>query len=410
MEKFKRLGLSDDILNILKTQGISNPTPIQEQSIMLIKDGNDVIAEAQTGTGKTLAFLLPMFESMSSDINTIQGLIITPTRELAIQITQEAIKLKEAKNLNILAVYGGKDIGSQLKKLKGNIHIVIATPGRLLDHLRRNTIKLDHLKTLVLDEADQMLLMGFKNEVESIIKQTPKERQTLCFSATMNSQVKKLAYKYMRDPKLVIIDKEEVTLKNIKQLLIETTDRRKQDDLCKILDEDNPFMAIIFCRTKRRVDNLETALYEKGYNCQKIHGDLIQAKREKIMKAFKNMDIQYLIATDVAARGLDISGVSHIYNYDIPESAEIYIHRIGRTGRVGEKGFAYLFVAPKDKNTLDLIEKEIRYKIPRKVLLHSKDIKKEEESNIQTPKRKYDKRVNTNPKKFNKSSNRNRKK
>lgn len=372
MIKFKELEIGDDILKVLKTQGISEPTPIQEQSIRLIKDGNDVIAEAQTGTGKTLAFLLPMFENMNPNIDTIQGLILTPTRELAIQITEEAMKLKEAKDLNILAAYGGKDIGAQLKKLKGNIHLVIATPGRLLDHLSRESINLDHLKTLVLDEADQMLLMGFKNEVEFIIKHTPKKRQTLCFSATINSQVKKLAYKNMKDPKLVVIEKEEVTLKNIQQVVIETTDRRKQDDLCTILDEENPFMAIIFCRTQRRADNLETALYQKGYNCEKLHGGLTQSKRERVMKAFKKTDIQYLIATDVAARGLDITGVSHVFNYDIPENAESYIHRIGRTGRAGEKGYTFLFAAPKDKNTLDTIEKEIKFKIPRRILVESK--------------------------------------
>lgn len=368
MIKFKDLGLSEQILSTLKKQGISDPTPIQEQSILLIKNGYDVIAEAQTGTGKTLAFLLPMFENMSSDVETIQGLILTPTRELAIQITEEAMKLKEGKDLNILAAYGGKDIGSQLKKLKGNIHLVIATPGRLLDHLNRGTVKLDKLKTLVLDEADQMLLMGFKNEVESVIKETSKKQQMLCFSATMSPQVKKLAYRYMNDPKVVTVEKEEVTLKNIEQVLIETTDRRKQEDLCKVLDEDNPFMAIIFCRTKRRVDVLETALHQKGYNCQKLHSDVIQSKRERIMKSFKNCDIQYLIATDVAARGLDVTGITHIYNYDMPETTEGYIHRIGRTGRVGEKGCAYLFVAPKDERMLRVIEREIEYKIPKKIL------------------------------------------
>lgn len=410
MIKFKKLGLSDEILSVLEAQGIFNPTAIQEQSIMLIKDGNDVIGEAQTGTGKTLAFLLPMFENISPDSDAIQGLIVTPTRELAIQITGEAKKLKVAKDLNILAAYGGKDIAAQLKKLKGNIHLVIATPGRLLDHLRRNTINLGGLKTLVLDEADQMLHLGFKNEVESIIKQTPKHRQTLCFSATMNSAVKKLAYKYMNDPKIVSIEKKEVTLKNIKQFLIETTDRRKQADLCRVLDEDNPFMAIIFCRTKRRVDKLEEDLYAKGYNCQKIHGDLTQAKREKVMKAFKNTNIQYLIATDVAARGLDISGVTHVYNYDIPENAESYIHRIGRTGRAGEKGYTYMFVAPKDKNTLNEIESEIKLRIPRKVLEQSKDQDKDVDSKSQAPKKKYSKRVNTKPKKFHKTNNKRRKK
>ncbi|KOR26565.1 DEAD/DEAH box helicase [Clostridium sp. L74] len=373
MIKFEELGLSASIIDVLKNRKIIEPTPIQEESIMLIKNGNDVIAEAQTGTGKTLAFLLPMFENISPDINAIQGLIITPTRELAIQITDEAMKLKKAKDLNILAAYGGKDIGSQIKKLKNNIHLVIATPGRLLDHLNRNTLNFKDLKTLVLDEADEMLLMGFKNEVRSIIENTPKKRQTLCFSATMNSEVKKLAYKNMRDPKLVIIEKEEVTLKNIKQVLIETTDRRKQEDLCKILDEENPFMAIIFCRTKRRVDNLEEALYKKGYNCEKLHGSITQPKRERIMRSFKNLEIQYLIATDVAARGLDITGVTHVFNYDIPENAESYIHRIGRTGRAGEKGYTFLFVAPKDEATLGTIEKEIKLKIPRRILTNSKE-------------------------------------
>ncbi|KGM94409.1 DEAD/DEAH box helicase [Clostridium botulinum] len=365
---FKELGISEDIIKVLNSQGVTTPTPIQEKSIKLVKDGNDVIAEAQTGTGKTFAFLLPMFENISPNINTIQGLIVTPTRELAIQITEEATKLKKAKDLNILSAYGGKDISSQLKKLKGNIHLIIATPGRLLDHIKRNTINLEKLKTIVLDEADQMLYMGFKNEVEEIMKHTSKKKQTLCFSATMNSQVKKLAYRYMKEPKVISIQSEEVTLKNIKQAVVETTDRRKQDALCKVLDEDNPFMAIIFCRTKRRVDNLEAALHERGYNCKKIHGDLTQSKRERVMKEFKKMDIQYLIATDVAARGLDISGVTHVYSYDIPENAESYIHRIGRTGRAGEEGETCLFIDPKDKRTLDIIEKEIKFTIPRKYI------------------------------------------
>ncbi len=365
---FKELGLTENIINVLKRTGITEPTPIQQESIGFIKEGKDVIAEAQTGTGKTLAFLLPIFENISLDINATQALIVSPTRELAIQITEEALKLKEAKDINILAAYGGKDIGSQLKKLKGSIHLIIATPGRLLDHLRRKTVDLSKLKTLVLDEADQMLLMGFKNDVEDIIKETSKKRQTLCFSATMNSDVKKLAYRYMNDPLVVAIKKEEVTLNNIKQFVIETTDRRKKDALCNILNQDNPFMAIIFCRTKRRVDDLEMGLHQRGYNCKKLHSDILQSKRERIMKSFRNADIQYLIATDVAARGLDVSGVSHIYNYDIPESVESYIHRIGRTGRAGEDGCTCLFVDPKDKRALDEIEKAIKIKIPRREL------------------------------------------
>lgn len=365
---FIELGINEDIVRILKNEGITKPTEIQLRSIALIKDGRDVIAEAQTGTGKTLAFLLPIFENISLDIDAIQALIVTPTRELAIQISEEAKKLKEGKAINILAAYGGKDIGSQLKKLKGNIQLIIATPGRLLDHLEKKTIDLSKLKTLVLDEADQMLLMGFKNDVETIINKAAKKRQTLCFSATINSEVKKLAYRYMNDPIEVTVKKEEVTLNTIKQYVVETTDRRKQDALCTVLDEDNPFMAIIFCRTKRRADDLEVALYKRGYNCEKLHSDLTQSKRERIMKAFRNADFQYLIATDVASRGLDINGVSHIYNYDTPETAESYIHRIGRTGRAGEEGSTCLFVDPKDERTLKEIEKAIKLTIPRRNL------------------------------------------
>ncbi|GAA0078416.1 DEAD/DEAH box helicase [Clostridium sp. CTA-5] len=365
---FKDLGISENTVNLLNKRGIKEPTDIQKESINYIKSGKDVIAEAQTGTGKTLAFLLPIFENISPKANSIQALILTPTRELAIQITEEAMKLKEGKDINILAAYGGKDIGSQLNKLKGNIQLIIATPGRLLDHIKRKTVDLSKLKTFVLDEADQMLLMGFKNEVEAIIKETSKKRQTLCFSATMNPQVKKLSYRYMNDPVFITIQKEEVTLDNIKQQVVETTDRRKQDSLCKVLDEDNPFMAIIFCRTKRRADDLEVGLYKRGYNCAKIHSDVPQAKRERIMKSFRNADIQYLIATDVAARGLDISGVDNIYNYDIPETVESYIHRIGRTGRAGENGYTCVFIDPKNKKALEEIEKVIGFNIERRIL------------------------------------------
>lgn len=366
--KFKQLGINDDLIKILKNKGITTPTPIQEESISLIKDGKDVIAEAATGTGKTLAFLLPIFENISSKSNAIQALILTPTRELAIQITDQSMMLKGDKEIGILAAYGGKDIGSQLKKLKKNIHIVIATPGRLLDHIDRKTMDFSKLKTFVLDEADQMLLMGFKNDVETIIKATNKKHQTLCFSATMNSDVKKIAYRYTNDPSVVTIKKEEITLNTIKQEVVETTDRDKRDALCNVLNEDNPFISIIFCRTKRRVDELEVALYKKGYNCKKLHSDIPQSKRERIMKSFRKADIQYLIATDVASRGLDVTGVTHIYNYDIPETSESYIHRIGRTGRAGETGYTCLFVDPKDKRKLDELERDIQFKIPKREL------------------------------------------
>lgn len=365
---FKQLGISDNITSILKTSGIINPTEIQEKSIKDILNGKDIIAEAQTGTGKTLAFLLPIFENIKPNSKDIECLIITPTRELALQITEEAEKLKQGKEIGVLAMYGGKDIGSQLNKLKGNIQIIIATPGRLLDHIKRKTVDLKKLKTIVIDEADQMLLMGFRNEIDSIMKERPKKVQTLCFSATMDSAVKKLAYRYMKEPVVISVKKEEVTLDNIKQEVVETTDRLKREALCTVLDEDNPFMAIIFCRTKRRADELEVVMHRKGYNCKVIHSDIPQNKRERIMKSFRNADIQYLIATDVASRGLDISGVDNIYNYDIPEKVENYIHRIGRTGRAGEKGYTCLFVDPKDSRILNDIEKQIKFTIPRRIL------------------------------------------
>ena len=365
---FKDLGISNDIENILKKSGIKTPTPIQQESIIHILNNKDIIAEAQTGTGKTLAFLLPIFENISLNSNGIQALIISPTRELAIQITDEANKLSQAKDIGVLSMYGGKDIGSQMKKLKNNIRLIIATPGRLLDHLKRKTVNLSTLKTIVLDEADQILLMGFRNEIDTIMKETPKKKQTLCFSATMDSSVKKLAYRYMKEPIVVTVKKEEVTLSNIKQEVVETIDREKREALCKVLDEDNPFMAIIFCRTKRRADELEVVMHRRGYNCKVIHSDIQQSKRERIMKSFRNADIQYLIATDVASRGLDISGASHIYNYDIPETVETYIHRIGRTGRAGNEGYTCLFVDPKDSRMLSQIEKEIKLRIPRRKL------------------------------------------
>ena len=363
---FKELGLSQDIVSELNKNGIKVPTPIQQECIEIIKEGKDCIAEAETGTGKTLAFLLPLIENINIKDNSTQVLILTPTRELAIQITNECDKLRKVKDISVLAAYGGKDIGSQLKKLNKGIQLIVATPGRLIDHLKRKTINLTKLKTFVLDEADQMLFMGFKNEVEEIKKFASKKHQTLCFSATMDSAVKKLAYRYMKDPIVISVKKEKETLDNIKQEVVETTDRWKQDSLKKVLDKDNPFMAVIFCRTKRRADALDVALSQGGYNCALIHSDIPQNKRERIMKNFRDAKTQYLIATDVASRGLDISGVTHIYNYDIPETVESYIHRIGRTGRAGEKGYTCLFIDPKNTDKLKEIQEYIGTEIPKR--------------------------------------------
>jgi len=368
MYNFSDLQVNEQLVTLLNQQGIKEPTPIQQEALPAIMNGSDIIAQSQTGTGKTLAFLLPMFQKFDSSSNKVQGLIVTPTRELAIQITEVANMLNHDDSFGILSAYGGQDIGKQLKKLKNNIHLIIATPGRLLDHMRRETIKFDGLKMLVLDEADQMLHLGFRPEIDMIMRLTPKKKQVLCFSATMDSKVKKIAYQNMTDPIEITVKKKAVTLDAIDQLVIKTTDRKKQDDLKTKIDEDNPFMAIIFCRTKRRVDALEMALTQSGYNCEKLHGDLPQNKRERIMKAFRDLKYQFLIATDVAARGLDISGVTHIYNYDMPENPEIYIHRIGRTGRAGEEGIATTFATPRDGSLLKDIERTIKMNLPERFI------------------------------------------
>lgn len=396
MSTFKEIGIGNLFTEHLRLRGIKIATEVQEHTIEIIKNGKDVVAEAPTGTGKTLAFLLPIFENIIPESKFTQGLIITPTRELAIQIKAEAEKLATVKKINILSVYGGKDVEGQVDKVEGKVDLIIGTPGRILDHIKRKSINVSKIKSLVIDEADEMLMMGFREDVESIIRETPNTRQTLCFSATLNSHGKKLAYKITKDPSLFVATKREAVLQSINQYMVETTDERKCDALCHIMNENNPFMAIIFCKTKNRVDELEEKLYSRGFNCQKLHGDLPQSKREKVMAAFKNTDIQYLIATDIAARGIDASGVTHIYNYDLPDNVQTYIHRIGRTGRAGAEGEAYLFVNQYERKDAAELEKDVRIKITKKSVRHDTDIKSKNE----LPEKKYEKRINTNVKKY----------
>ncbi|KGX85565.1 DEAD/DEAH box helicase [Pontibacillus litoralis] len=363
MQDFTKFSLKEHSITTLKKQGVTQPTPIQQEVIPLLLEDKDVIAQAQTGSGKTFSFLLPMLEKVNPEENVIQALIVAPTRELAIQLTAELKQLSNQNNM--LAVYGGQDVQQQLKKMKQKINIVVGTPGRLLDHIRRGTLDLSHVSMLVLDEADQMLHIGFLNEVEAIIQQTPSTRQTALFSATMASEVNKLAYKHMRHPHKVHIQSTTTTVEEIEQYVVETTDRQKQDALRKVLKDNRPFLAIIFCRTKRRVSRLYGDLKAQGYLVDELHGDLSQKKREKVMDAFREAKVQLLIATDVAARGLDVEGVTHVYNYDIPQDVESYIHRIGRTGRAGEDGVAVTFVAAKDMQMLTMIERGINKKLPR---------------------------------------------
>ncbi|HYK75237.1 MAG TPA: DEAD/DEAH box helicase [Pseudoneobacillus sp.] len=367
MTNFLSLGLSESLVNTLKTNGIAVPTTIQEQAIPLLLAGKDVIAQSQTGTGKTFAFILPILEKVNPHDSNIQALIVTPTRELALQITNEVKRLLEDRqDIRVLAVYGGQDVESQLKKLKNGVHIVIGTPGRLLDHIRRQTVNFSETNFLVLDEADQMLQIGFLPEVEEIINETSSNRQTMLFSATMPDEIRKLARRHMKNPQNIQVEKTQAPLENIKQIAISTVDRAKQGDLMELLKIHRPFLGVIFCRTKRRVSKLYEALKENGFNCDELHGDLSQAKREQVMKRFRKAEIQFLIATDVAARGLDVEGVTHVFNYDIPEDTESYIHRIGRTGRAGGQGLAITLYSPKDKDDLLNIEKDLNLTIPKK--------------------------------------------
>lgn len=367
MPGFKGLGVSEVLSDLLKGQGIVKPTPVQEESIPPLVQGLDVIARAKTGTGKTLAFLLPIMDKIRVEQAYPQALILAPTRELALQITEEARKLARHTGVKILAVYGGQDVEKQLRKLEGGRHLIIGTPGRLLDHLRRETLDLSGVKMLVLDEADQMLHMGFLEDVETIITSVPYRRQTMLFSATMPDPIKRLAANYMKEPLDIIIKSgSPIPLDNIRQQVVECSDRNKEEALKALIERDRPYLAIIFCRTKRRVSKLNEALQAAGYDCDELHGDLSQGKREAVMKRFRDAKLQLLVATDVAARGLDVEGITHIFNYDLPLDADSYIHRIGRTGRAGGKGLAVTFASPRESNLLDLIEHGISQRLDRR--------------------------------------------
>jgi ATP-dependent RNA helicase DeaD len=369
LQDFLSLGISETLQAKLHDYGVDTPTPIQQQSIPSVLANRDIIAQAQTGTGKTFAFILPILEKINPNAEHIQALIVTPTRELALQITSEVEKLvQDIDGIDVLAVYGGQDVDKQLRKLKRNIGIVVGTPGRLLDHIRRGTIDLSQLSSLVLDEADQMLHIGFLHEVEDIIRETPSSRQTMLFSATIPAEVRKLAKNHMNEPQYIQVEKTQGPADNVEQLAIHMTDREKQATLIQLIEEERPFLAVIFCRTKRRVSKLYGVLKSNGFLCDELHGDLSQAKREKAMKRFRDAKTQLLIATDVAARGLDVEGITHVFNYDIPLDSESFVHRIGRTGRAGTTGKAITFYSSDDRPLLATIEKELNISIQKQNL------------------------------------------
>ncbi len=365
--KFEEFQISDDIKKAIKDMGFEAPSPIQEKVIPEILKKQDVIGQAQTGTGKTAAFGIPLLEHVTKDRN-VQSLILTPTRELAIQVAGELQKLSKYKNVHILPIYGGQSIGHQIKALKRGTQVVVGTPGRILDHLNRKTLQLRNVHTLILDEADEMLDMGFIEDIEKILQQVNSERQTLLFSATMPPPIRKLSNKYMNRPKQVTISKGEVTAPSINQVYYKVLEKNKLDSLCRVIDSETIELGIIFCRTKKGVAELTEALQARGYMADGLHGDLTQSQRDIVMKKFRDSSIEFLIATDVAARGIDVENVSHVINYDIPQDPESYVHRIGRTGRAGREGIAVTLVTPREMKHLRSIEAEIKMNIPSEKL------------------------------------------
>lgn len=380
-QTFTQLNVQADLCSILKAQGIVKATPVQEAAIPLIRSGADVVVQAQTGTGKTLAFLLPIIEKIKPNVPVAQALIIAPTRELALQITKVAEKVCESREIRSLTIYGGQAIERQLHKLERGPQIIIGTPGRILDHLRRKTIDITSVNKVVLDEADQMLHMGFIDDVETLLKNTANDRQLMFFSATIPDRIRALSRRYMNAPQDVQIDPENITLEGIEQIIIDTNEDNKLDKLCGLINEYQPYLAMVFCHTKQRVATLTTALAQRGYLVDELHGDLSQAKRTQVMKKFATAKLQILVATDIAARGLDVEGVTHVFNYDIPHDAETYIHRIGRTGRAGELGKAITFVNARQQDYLRLIERTIKLRIHKqKSLLKEQKEQKEQQS------------------------------
>lgn len=373
--QFATLGLKESIVRAISDLGFTKPSQIQEQSIPVTLSGADLIGQAQTGTGKTAAYSLPILTKMSSK-KGIKALILAPTRELAVQVKDEMNRLSKYEKVDILAVYGGDSIDRQIRSLKKGVDIVVGTPGRMLDLIKRKCLHLDSVEFLVLDEADEMLNMGFIDDIESILSHTPEERQTLLFSATMPEPIAKLAKRYMKsDAKLVSVKKSSLTVSKIEQSYFMINNKHRLEALCRLLDLDNPSSAIIFCRTKRGVDELVQELQSKGYMVEGMHGDMTQAHRLTTLSKFKEGTLNLLIATDVAARGIDVDGVTHVFNYDLPQDVESYVHRIGRTGRANREGTAYSLVTPKDFSMLKQIQKVTKSSITQKPVPTAEQIK-----------------------------------
>ena len=371
---FDELHLKSDILKAIDALGFEEPTPIQKQTIPLLTSGADIVAQAPTGTGKTAAFAIPIMEMVDPSQHTVQALVLAPTRELALQVADSAHAIGRFRGVNVLPIYGGQAYDHQLRGLRAGAHLVVGTPGRVMDHIRRGTLHLETVRMVVLDEADEMLDMGFKEDIEFILDRTPKERQMALFSATMPARIAALAKRYMRNPEFIAPAHETRTVPQTHQVYYEIPGRAKRDALTRILDLQSPHSAIIFCRTRREADELTATLQARGYEAGAIHGDMSQSQRERVLRAFRENRVNLLVATDVAARGLDIPDVTHVINYDIPDDSDAYVHRIGRTGRMGKKGEAITLVTSREMRLLHTIEKDIKRKLKPLRLPTSEDV------------------------------------
>ncbi len=346
---FKDLNLSNELQKAITDMGFEEATPIQSQSIPHILDGNDLIGQAQTGTGKTCAFGIPAVELINPEIDSIQVLVLCPTRELAIQSSEEIKSLlKYKEGIRILPVYGGQPIDRQIMALKKRPQIIIGTPGRVMDHMRRKTLKLEYLKMIVLDEADEMLNMGFREDIDTILEKVPEQRQTILFSATMSREILDITKKYQKNPVHIKIAHKELTVPLIEQYYLEVKETAKLEVLSRLLDTNDIKLSLVFCNTKRKVDELKASLQSRGFSAEALHGDMRQEQRDKVMNMFRKGNIDILIATDVAARGIDVDDVEAVFNYDLPSDDEYYVHRIGRTGRAGRTGKAFTFISGRE--------------------------------------------------------------